>query len=598
VKLSLRYRRTLAIVLASLALLYLAYVITIVVAIRRGGLTALTRKSEDIRLEARSGHSLWPGRFVLQDVKFRAKDYNIEMGIDARELEFQLAIFPLFWKVIQIDRVWAKDARYRMLHRVKDGHKNRERLAAYPKLGFARPKVYDTPRPPYSVPPFRILVKHIEGNVLEAWFLEYRAVGRFEALGGFELHRDVHVFPGRVKIYDASVFVGPRQILSTLNCDLQAEVGPFPGKESLDKALGATDGKIACSGRIVDLAPTDVYFPDSPVVVEGQGRFDTQLLLRQGQLFASHANATIEVAKLGVADASLRGQAKLSLVVDDKGLSEAEVSWQGEEPAARPLELARARVQLEVVQAKLWQPELLRADVALLGVELRDPKFLRKLEKNADLPLVRLEGAGLDLGYVSTKVSGRGSFEARSQGAVAVFPKEGSSVACAYQTRIVCSLEQEKADCGGAEVSCAPLAFREGPKDKVGIVAALKADTLALERESADSEWSFFLGNPRHVLHLVAANDVWAELGVLVAPLGDVEGRLRVNRRGRTLGGTIDEFRSGLFSGKAGFVLADSFVSRWRINTPLGRFGLSQTPSGTQITPFVPADWDVLGFPN
>ena len=48
-------------------------------------------------------------------------------------------------------------------------------------------------------------------------------------------------------------------------------------------------------------------------------------------------------------------------------------------------------------------------------------------------------------------------------------------------------------------------------------------------------------------------------------------------------------------------IIAMVLTSLWgwaieRIVTPLGRFGVSQTPEGVDVTPFVGSEWDVLAF--
>jgi len=540
---------------------------------------------------------LWPGRFVLQNAKLRFKDYNIEVGLDARELRLHVALLPLFRKEIRVKEVRAKDAKYQMLHRVHDAYKNRERIAAFPSIGFKRPKVYDSPQPAYGPPPFRIVVESIVGNAIEGWFLEYRVLGKFEVSGGFELDRNVRVLPGRVTIQDAKIFVGPSQIASAVNCNLQASLGPFPGDTGeLAAILGTTDGKIQCTSRLDDLRAFRIYFPDSPLLLKGTGELQTDLRLVQGQLQNSNLKATLGIEQLGVSDAALRGTAQLTSTIEANGVAQVQAIWRGANPADAGVALEKTDLELEIAQPKVWQASLSKAKLELEGGALRDPTAPRRLTLKSDLPLTKVEARTLQLQYTSPEPSGQGSFEFSTEGAAAFFPERDLSVACLYEAKARCTLEPQEAHCSGAELLCAPVTFNLAASQKSQIAASIRAEKLELTEGALESEWSFFLGNPKGVLRAFVANDVWASLGLAVAPLGDVEGRVRVNRREQTIAGTVENFHSGLFSGKAGFVIADGVVSRWRVSTPVGRFGIEQKVSGTKVTPFVGDGWNVLEF--
>lgn len=595
-KISSGLRRTSAIVFASFAFLYLTYVVAAYAALRGGALTRLTRDVDDFKLEAKGGHSFWPGRVVLEDARLRFKDHNIEVALEARELLIRLSLLPFFSKTVQIDEVEARDARYKMLHRVHDGHRNRERLAAFPDIGFERPKVYDEPSPPYGVPPFRIRVEKIRGNVLEAWILEYRAVGKFEAWGGFELHENVKVFPSRVTLSEGQIYIGEKELAREAQCDLRAEIGPFPGKDPIDQVLGTTDGLIRCDMVVSDLSAFRVYYPDSKVLVDGAGKLKTDIKLTQGKLHASSADAQLKVQRLGLEDAFFAGDVNLSNQFDANGRGLVGAEIRSSEPKESSLDLKRAKIELDVFNQKVLEPSLEGARGEAEGLGARDPAVVRRLA-GSGAPLIKLERGNLAFEYRAARGTEKGKMDLDSRGAVALFPQPKRDISCAYRVKVRCALEEkDSSSCAGSQFECAPLTISDGPDTSASIGALLRADAFEFTQERAHSEWGISLGNPKAILRATLAKDVWSNLGLSLLPLGTVEGRARINRRDQTIAGTIDSFQSGLISGQGGFVFAESFVSRWLVNTPVARFGVSQTASGAKVQPFAPSDWDVLDF--
>ena len=585
----LRIRRAIGIGLGGLAFVYLAYVLGIHVALHRGALAALTRDSRDFKLESRGGYSFWPGRIVLEDARFRFKDYNIEVAIEARQISVSWSPWALFAKTIQIDEFVAHDARYKMLHRVKHARRNSERLAAFPDIGFERSKVYDAPKPPYGIPPFKIRVDSIRANVLEVWILEFRALGNFEATGSFELHENVTVFPSHADLRGAQVFVGQKKLSSRFDCDVRANVGPFPGRDPIEKALEVTDAKIVCDADIDDLSVLRMYWPDSEVLLEGTARVRTDLGIARGQARASSAHVDAGIRRLGFEHAFLAGHARLGAEVATTGLVRLTGQFEGEGAGESLLELDAARLELEAEQAKLWQPKLRNASIQLASLDVRDPAFLRRLAGQA--PLLKLERANLTVAYAAPAPEQLGTVKLQSEGAVALFHKADGSISCAYRALLRCSLEERRARCGDSTLECAPLTISAAPDRTGDIGARFHAQVLDLTPERVASEWLVSLGNPKDVLRATLAKSAWTDLGLALAPLGTVEGRVRVNRHQRTIAATIDSAQSGQFSAEASLLFAETMVSEWRVDTPLGRFGVSQTPTGTTVTPFVASDW-------
>lgn len=595
-KLSIGARRALAITAAVLVLLYLAYVSFVYVALGRGALTKLTADVDDFKVDVSGGYSLWPGRVVLDDARLRFKDYNIEVAIEAKRLRLNLELLPLFWKTIELSQFEALDARYKMLHRVKDGKKNRERLAAFPDIGFSRPKVYDTPKPPYGIPPFKIRVPNIRGNVIEAWVLEYRAIGQFEARGGFELHEYVTVLPSQVTAKNVQIFVGKKELARGVQCDLGAQIGPFPGREDLGKVVPVTDGTARCTMDVSDISALEVYAPDSELRFFGQAKLETDLTIKKGQLRSSSLTADVELRELGLEEAYLAGSGRLSLRANTSGGIDVGVDFKGTNPKESALSLDRAKAHVSLEHEELTQAELTKTVLKVERAAIREPAFLRRALGGSDIPLLRVEETNADLTWSVDREGHPGKLDARARGALALFPKPGGVVGCSYEALVACVAEGEKQDCSGSGVKCGPMTLTQGTKRVASLQAELRAEQLELTEGEAKSTWILQGENPKELLQATLAKDVWTELGLALLPLGQIDVKARVNRKKETIAGTIDSFQSGLLSGRGGFITAESFASRWLINTPVGRFAISQGADGAKVHPFPPSDWDVLAF--
>lgn len=600
---SAKARRRVILVLAGSFALYLLYVGASFAALRMGVLNKLTRDVDDFKLDASGGYSLWPGHAVLRDVRLRFKDHNIEVGIEARELSLHASLLPLFSKTVRIDEIVLHAARYKMLHRVHDGHRNRERLAAFPDIGFERSKIYDSPRPPYGVPPYRIRVERIRASVLEVWILEYRALGNFEATGGFDLHEHVSVLPSHADLSGARLYLGDREISKDADCDVRARLDPFPGRAEVTEVLQKTSGTIQCRMPLEDLSAFGAYWPDSHFVLEGGANVSTKLELVSGQLRASTAHVTAHLRRVGLEGAGLEGAAlggtlNFDARIDSAGRMHVSGALDGEERTGSHLEVDDVTFGFDLAQPHVWQLSLEKAKVRAGELSVLDPALVRRVGL-AKAPPMKLERADLELSYVAPNAPPEtvwpGTLSLVSKGAVAAFPAAETTVACAYRADLRCEVESDRLRCPDSEFRCAPLTASRGSNDQATIGLHVQAERLDLHRGEMQSAWVVGLDDPTKVLKWTVAHDFWTKLGLELAPLGDVTGRLRINHRNQTLAGTVDELRSGPFVANAGFLLANHFVSRWRIDTPLGRFGVAQDPGGTKVTPFVD-DWDVLAF--
>lgn len=597
-KLSLPRRRILAIAFFAFFIFYLVYVIAIWAAVRGGGLSSLTRNAEDVKVAASSGYSLFPGHYTLFDVQLRMKDHNIEVGVDAQKLSLEIALFPLFSKVIQVDSVRGDGVVYKMLHRVHDGKSNRERIAAFPDLGFDRPKVYDSPKPERPLPTWRLRIENIQANIIEAWVLEYRARGKMIAHGGFEIAKDVRVFPSRVTVEHATISVAQRTFAHDVDCKLGATIGPFPKRNTpATQVIEVTDGQIDCDLAIDDLSNLGIYFPDSPLIVEGRGELHTKLAIHRGQVRSSTAHGSFRLNRLGVAGGFLKADAAFNIGIASTGETQLAASLVGNETKKTQLAVDRIKLDLTAEQAKIWQLTASAAHLTVEDVAIHNPSLIRELTQVSKAPLVKTDQIVAQLDYIAASTAQAGALSVDAKGAAVVFPAEDQSISCSFAVKTKCKLTADQASCHETELACSPLSIEGSSAEQTGTIAAsLKASKLQLNGTDLSSEWQVQASNPKKLLRAVAASDVWTKLGLAIAPLGEVEAQLVVNRNKYAVSGAVKSFKVGLFSGEGGFILAEQMLSRWRVKTPVGQFGVVQAPSGTKVTPFVNAKWDVTAF--
>lgn len=604
-----RSRRTLrkvAIVFATFLMsLYVVYVLAVWLALREGFLDWFTKDKPNLKMHVASGYSLWPGVIHVEEASFRFMDYNIEIGAFARKATVDFAPLSLFVKTVHIERVAASGARYKMIHRVHDGHQNRKRLAVFPDLGFERSRIYDSPKPPSSPPKRKVKVEQIEADVDEAWILEYRLPGPIKARGGFEVFEDIHVYPSEVTFQNTDLYVGAKRIAANLSCQLTAEIGPVPEKDSqFKRILGETVGTVDCSSRIEDPSFFDIYFPDAQLALEGRGEGRAMLNLDRGRLVGSRLEGTMEMKRFGVDQVFLSGTGQTLLEVDEEGAASMVVDWTGQN-GSRGAALEAAHLESLIHQSKLWELEVRSATLDVTDANLIAPDAVRSL-LGPTLPLFKAEKTRLHIDYCPEEdkqleggaKAGTGRFvlTANGSGALVLFPSAQTSTGCTHDETISCRGRADTWSCSEVRLSCQPLSYQGPAQERTTWNTTLSSHNVEVKDLNLTSDWVLSANNPKSLLKAVAAQDLWSKLGLAVAPLGDVHAEIRLNKVNETVAGTVRNFRSGVFSGRGAFVFSQSLVSRWNIQTPLGRMGLDQRPGATSLQPFIGADWDTLDF--
>lgn len=612
---------------------YGVYVIGVSVALHNGALQKLSADWEDAHVSAASGWSLWPGTVHLTDASISFQDYNIEVQVSAAKLAIDVAVWSTLFGSVHVEGVQATGASYRMLHRVTDGHGNRERLAAFPDiLEFDRAPIYQEPKPPYVPLSRRIRVENIEAEVVEAWFLEYRAVGKMYATGGFEIFRDVRVLPSRVTFEDARVLVGGTEFVDHARCELSAVIGPFDRETGgLLEVLAVTGGEVNCDAHVADISVAEIYMPDFPAQVLGTGAWKSKLQLNQGRIVQSTAELSARFAPLRLAGNALLGDLHLTLNADAAGVLQTEAAWSETKPAAQPpaqspgqpaakqelfvAELEAARLKGTWDQRQLTQLTPRNVALNVEGLSWFDPVLLRNLTGPRPPPssagdtaavsrgasardgalLNKVENLTLSASYQAQK---NGSPDAQSadvsaqaSGAVVLFPSEGQQVSCALDAKVECRRRPAEVACSHAALNCKPLSVHRKAEEGMPLEASVATEDLLFKEQTLTSTIQFKTSNPRSIIHALADPDFLGSLGLALIPFGDLSGTVSIHSEQGTILGKVPAFTSGGLDGRGSFVIATGMESLWSVETPLGRFGVEQKATGVSIHPLVGEDW-------
>jgi hypothetical protein len=547
----------------------------------------LTADERELRLELASGYSFWPGVVHLRDARLAFMDYNVEVEVGAARVELDIGVFSLLSSTLRVEKVEADGAYFRMAHRVRDGLAHERRLAAFPDLGFGRSRVYEEPKPPYRPLPRTLVIEAIDAEVVEAWLLEYRAVGTMRATGGFQLGEEVVVFPSRVTADQVSVFVGDKRLAEQARCDISGRVGPFERRSGeLEEVLSVSHGRITCAADLSDLSVAEVYF-NGPLRGGGTGKVSADLALSGGRLVNSQAQLQGAVELVGPSGQTLAVTVSTEVRADAIGTLDWESSLQGPQKSGSWF-LGQARLRGRLQQRGGTHVAVEKLELMADGAGWSDPALPRQLSQDPRFPLSKLAGGGLRLRYTAP-----GELRVVGAGALALFPGPGEVLSCAAAIEASCQRVGNEMSCSQLEARCAPVAYTsEGAAGKTG---RMNIDVRSLDwvvREGvADGVLELRTSDPKELLVAVAAPDLLQRIGLTLLPLGELRATLRVAQRPHFIAGHVTKLSAGALRSEGKFLWADTLQSLWEVETPVGRFGIEQRPAGATLSPLVRAGW-------
>lgn len=573
---------------AFVACLYAFYVLAAWALLSWGGLEAISGKLEDARFRTESGHSFWPGHVSVSGVEVVFQDDNLTIQILAQEAELNVGLGSALAGEVHLQKLVARGTRFRMRHRVKsnlEGHKRR--IDAFPTIeGFERSALRGE-RSPRSESPVVVRIENIDASLDEIWIMEYRTRGDLRARGGFSLTDEVRVHPSFVDLSNARSSVGEHEVLSAKKCEIDAGLGPFPRRQpKVDEILGSISAEVDCSTKATDLSFMRIYPRQVPFEVEGELRFDVDARLEEGQMTKGEVRfrdgrtpwtwrgvrlpttweATIRAKEPG----HLHGVGTISIHDGQYASS-----------------LERAEVSIEATHQVLHRQNLERLRIEVRELAVEDERFLQEFTASARAPRLRVHPSSATAVYAPVEGSLR--FEGRL--AASLNMGGGDQIGGRGDVDVDCKTHDDTTSCETLTLHAAQLTF-----SKNGESATLPLDLSASDfdgriPERFDATFDLRAGNPKEFLQHALGDGFLERLGIELLPLGEVNARLHLNKDGGTLAGNLARLDTGAIEVLGRFVTAETMTSAWQVETPVGRYGIRQSPTKTRFHPLVDRTW-------
>jgi hypothetical protein len=577
---------------------YLLYVVLAAAFLSFGGLAWATETEEDIHVEVASGYSLIPGRVHLRGLKIRVKDYNIEMEIRADSAVTSLALRKLPWK--QLDVAWVRVAgvEYRLVHRVVDPVASAARLAVFPPIpGFTRPRYYDAPKePPTEKKLWTVRFRAIEAEVKLAWLLEYQVRGKLHARGGFYLDpgKEAQVFPCRVEVETAEIFVGEERIATDVRGIVSAEVETFDARNAATidviPKISATIEHL--SAALETLSFTGLYVRSERVAWSGKGQLGLDLRVTKGQLQAgSTAMLVLDPVTVQAGGVRAQGKGTVDVRAGAAGGVESEASFSFPKEERRPVSLELLELQASLEHEVITDVTVRSARLRLERLHFAGPEFLRGILGNT--AAIPMSGAFDANALLDLPRQGRSRLDVEVATRGTSFYLSGLRFGVTGDGVVSCQGTRAEAECQ-LDARAPYLLFDQQP-GKGGATLWLTAKVQEPLRVSIDQ--GTLMGNvhlqggdPKEVVSELVGEDWLAQLGLTLVPTGPIAGTLELNRSP-----AVFSVRGDVSSGSSnvqGHLHAREVTSgAWVVDMPTNRWGFQLNSAGLTTFPLVGGDW-------
>ncbi len=591
-----KFRRTfrhkwLAIPLLLLLGTYTLYVASAWALLSFGGLERLTEKSSSLRLRSDSGYSLWPGDVTLAGGEFVYQDESLTIQILADEAELDLGLYALLERNVHIERFQGKGAKYRMRYlpawdSKQHMERHMKRIEAFPSIpGFERPPYREPKKPKKNKKRTIVRVENIEAELDEIWIMEYRASGTFRARGGFILDQDVRVTRSNVDLSEAQAYVADSQILTTKKCSIEAELGPFPRRQPKGvDILRSISTDIDCESASDDLDFIQIYPRKTQFEIGGRATLKSDVSIKNGQIVAGRVEIAGTPTDLTVRKVRLPFDWKATIDVKKPGVlaAKGELSLAGDNDKASVENLS---FDLASSHEILHRPKLDRISLHVKDLEIRDSQLLRELTGNRGFPALQVHSSTFD-----TKYAPDAHFNLDGKGSVTLHQKQ-SALGISADLTADCESSKGQTRCRTMKLDAKKLSYQtEGKVESLAF--RVRAEEFASRLpDDMDARFGFEGTNPKSFLKHALGLNFFERLGVNVLPFGKMQGTLHLNKRGTTLAGDLANLSTGKLNVKGRFIKDEALVSSWFVETPLGNYGIHQTPEKTNFKALVDERW-------
>lgn len=577
---------------------YVLYVVSVAAFLSFGGLAWATEGEEDAHVEVKSGYSLFPGRVHVRGLKLRVKDYNIEMDIRVDSADVSLALRKLPLKRLHVSWVAARGVEYRLVHRVVDPVASADRLAAFPEIpGFTRPLHYDAPKPaPTPGKPWSVRFDVIEAEVRLAWLLEYQVRGKLTARGGFFLDpsREAHVFPCRVEVAAAEVFVRDQRVASGVQGSLSAQVSPFDPREAetLNVIPKMSAGIERFSATLDTLDFTKLYVENERIAWEGRGQLELDLRMVRGQLRdGSTANLGLDPIVVRAGAVQARGKGSIALRAEPAGRLESEASFSFPEEEGAAFSAESVQLETAVDHEFITEVDLRRVRLGIDHVQFARPEFLHGLVgQSRAVPM----SGGFDAHVLlDLPQQGTTSLDVEVAARSASFYLPGLRFGMTAQGVVNCRGTRSLMECE-LDAHAPSVRFDRQPS-KEAATLWVRAKTkerlrVSVEKQTVSGRVHVVGSDPKPVVSELIGEDWIVQLGLGLVPTGPLDGTLDVNQdpAGLTLRGDVSSGSTRVH----GYLHAREVTSgAWIVDMPTHRWGFELEPTGVTPYPLVGGDW-------
>ena len=286
-----RLKKAARIVVVVAASLFFAYLVVGNALLSLGGVERLVNEStSDAHLTLGSGHTWFPGRVEIRDLRLRFEDQNVQFEVSIAKASGRMSLLSLVKKRLYFRALKAEGVRFLLRHKVTTVSGNERRLVHFPRIaGFSDPPLL-VPEPPSDKSKnWAFLLENVEARGVELWFMEYRYAGQVDVRGAFELvpGRKLWVGPAQADFHPGELGVGnkrpvARDVRGRLDFRFrETNPDPIPGLE-IFRQISA---KLALDGKLVDLEAVNLYLSDASktAVRRGAGQLQARIELVDGR---------------------------------------------------------------------------------------------------------------------------------------------------------------------------------------------------------------------------------------------------------------------------------------------------------------------------
>ncbi len=266
--------------LTALVAVYASYLLVANSLLFAGGLAWLIqRKTPVVRLDTGTSYSLWPGHFVLRDMRLEVSDSNVHLVVEAPRGTLRIVLGDLFHQRFSATSVRGSD--YLVWIRPNSRGRSPERTDALPPLSDAPQR--DPPTPTSKL--WSVSLDDVDVGLRELWGADLLYRGLAAVRGGFSLQPRVraNVRPTELTFSGGTLHRGNHPLASALRASIHAST-PEVEIAAIIPDWRDVSADVSLDAQLEDAGPIGDYFPRLAGLRDGKGPLELRASLRKGAL--------------------------------------------------------------------------------------------------------------------------------------------------------------------------------------------------------------------------------------------------------------------------------------------------------------------------